>query len=229
LVLDKKIIGKMIDHAVLKPDATDLDVDRECQTALRFDIASVCVKPCHVKLAHGFLKDSDVMVSTVIGFPHGGTTTACKVSEACEAIENGASELDMVINIGKLLSGDYSYVKNDIEAVTKAAHAKNVVLKVIIEAALLDDEKKRIASRLSEEAGADFVKTSTGFNGSGAAPHDIVLIKNTVSPHIRIKASGGIKTLEQAVEFIELGCKRLGTSSTEQILTGLDKGDKSSY
>lgn len=227
--MDKKIIAKMIDHAVLKPDATDLDVERECQTALRFDIASVCVKPCHVKLAYTILKDSDVMVSTVIGFPHGGTTTACKVAEACEAIENGASELDMVINIGKLLSGDYDYVKNDIEAVATAAHTKNAALKVIIEAALLDDERKKIASRLSEEAGADFVKTSTGFNGSGASPEDIVLIKNTVSAHINIKASGGIKTLGQAIGFIELGCNRLGTSSTEQILTGIDKGDKSSY
>ncbi|HEY9060111.1 MAG TPA: deoxyribose-phosphate aldolase [Pseudobacteroides sp.] len=227
--MDKNIIAKMIDHAVLKPDAADLDVERECQIALRLDIASVCVKPCHVKLAYSILKDSDVMVSTVIGFPHGGTTTACKVAEACEAIENGASELDMVINIGKLLSGDYTYVKNDIEAVAKAAHSKNAALKVIIETALLDDERKRISSRLSEEAGADFVKTSTGFNGSGADPDDIVLIKNSVSSNMKIKASGGIKTLDQAVRFIELGCKRLGTSSTEQILTGKHKEDKSSY
>ncbi|KNY27111.1 deoxyribose-phosphate aldolase [Pseudobacteroides cellulosolvens] len=227
--MDNKLIAKTIDHAVLKPDATDADVERECNIALRFDVASVCVKPCHVKLAHSFLKGSDVMVSTVIGFPHGGTTTACKVAEAFEAIEHGALELDMVINIGKLLSGDYIYVKNDIEAVAKAAHSKNVILKVIIETSLLDDENKKIACRLSEEAGSDYVKTSTGFNGSGAAPNDIVLMKNVVGPHIKVKASGGIKTLDQAIGFIELGCHRLGTSSTEQILTGVDKQDKSLY
>jgi len=227
--LDKKIIAKAIDHAVLKPDATDLDVERECSVAVKYDIASVCVKPCHVKLAGMLLKDSDVKVSTVIGFPHGGTTTAAKVAEALDAIENGASELDMVINIGKLLSGDYDYVKNDIEAVAKAAHSKNVILKVIIETALLDDENKKIACKLSEEAGCDYVKTSTGFNGSGATPDDIVLMKNSVGPNIKIKASGGIKTLDQAIKFIELGCHRLGTSSTENILTGGNIADKSSY
>lgn len=200
--MDKKIIAKAIDHAVLKPDATDLDVERECSVAVKYDIASVCVKPCHVKLAGKLLKDSDVKVSTVIGFPHGGTTTAAKVAEALDAIENGASELDMVINIGKLLSGDYDYVKNDIEAVAKAAHSKNVILKVIIETALLDDENKKIACKLSEEAGCDYVKTSTGFNGSGATPDDIVLMKNSVGPNIKIKASGGIKTLDQAIKFI---------------------------
>ena len=191
-------------------------MERECAVALKYDIASVCVKPCHVKLAAKLLKDSSVKVSTVIGFPHGGTTTAAKVAEALDAIENGASELDMVINMGKLLSGDYSYVKEDIEAVAKAAHSKNVILKVIIETALLDDEKKKVACRLSEEAGADYVKTSTGFNGSGATPDDIVLMKNSVGPNVRIKASGGIKTLDQAIKFIELGCHRLGTSSTEK-------------
>ncbi|HOV25117.1 MAG TPA: deoxyribose-phosphate aldolase [Pseudobacteroides sp.] len=227
--MDKKIIAKAIDHAVLKPDATDLDVERECSVAVKYDIASVCVKPCHVKLAGKLLKDSDVKVSTVIGFPHGGTTTAAKVAEALDAIENGASELDMVINIGKLLSGDYDYVKNDIEAVAKAAHSKNVILKVIIETALLDDENKKIACKLSEEAGCDYVKTSTGFNGSGATPDDIVLMKNSVGPNIKIKASGGIKTLDQAIKFIELGCHRLGTSSTENILTGGNIADKSSY
>jgi len=227
--LDKKMIAKTIDHAVLKPDATDLDVERECSVALKYDIASVCVKPCHVKLAGKLLKDSDVMVSTVIGFPHGGTTTAGKVAEALDAMENGASELDMVINIGKLLSGDYNYVKNDIEAVAKVAHSKNVILKVIIETALLDDEKKKIACRLTEEAGGGYVKTSTGFNGSGAAPSDIVLMKNSVGPNVKIKASGGIKTLEQAIKFIELGCHRLGTSSTENILTGGNFADESLY
>ena len=227
--MDKKIIAKTIDHAVLKPEATDLDVERECAVALKYDIASVCVKPCHVKLAAKLLKDSSVKVSTVIGFPHGGTTTAAKVAEALDAIENGASELDMVINMGKLLSGDYSYVKEDIEAVAKAAHSKNVILKVIIETALLDDEKKKVACRLSEEAGADYVKTSTGFNGSGATPDDIVLMKNSVGPNVRIKASGGIKTLDQAIKFIELGCHRLGTSSTENILTGGNIADNGSY
>lgn len=218
--MDKKTIAGMIDHAVLKPEATDMDLERECSIAVKYGVASVCVKPSHVVMAKKLLASSGVAVSTVIGFPHGSTTTGCKVAEALEALENGAVELDMVINIGRLLSGDMDFVREDIKSVVEAAHKRGALLKVIIETSLLSDEMKAYACRLSEEAGADFVKTSTGFNGGGAALADIVIMKNSVSPKVRLKASGGIKSFQQAVEFAEAGCSRLGTSSTEAILQG---------
>jgi len=207
----------MIDHAVLKPDATDSDLERECAIAVKYKVASVCVKPCHVKYAAELLKNASVKVSTVIGFPHGTTTTMCKVAEAREAIENGAVELDMVINIGKLISRDFDYVEKDIKSVVDEAHSKGVIVKVILETALLDDELKEIACKISDKCGADYVKTSTGFNGRGADLADIILMKNSVSERVGIKASGGIKSFEQAVAFAKAGCTRLGTSSTVSI------------
>ena len=217
--MDKKTIASMIDHAVLKPDATDEDIVRECATALKCQVASVCVKPCHVEQAYELLKNSIVKVCTVIGFPHGSTTTGCKVFEAIECIELGAMELDMVINIGKLLSGDFEYVENDIRQVANVVHKKGALLKVIIETSLLSDEMKTTACRLAEKAETDFVKTSTGFNGGGAAIRDIQIMKDSVGPKVRLKASGGIKTFGQAVEFARAGCSRLGTSNTESILS----------
>lgn len=214
----KNIIASAIDHAVLKPEITDFDLEREINIIKKYNIASVCVKPCHVKLTRDILKGSKIPVSTVIGFPHGTTTTKCKVAESIEAMDNGAKELDMVINIGKLISGDYEYVKNDISEVVKCAHERNVIVKVIIETALLNDEQKIQACKIAEEANADFVKTSTGFNGGGASLSDIALMRNAVSSNIKIKASGGIKTLEQAAKFLDAGCSRLGTSSTVAIL-----------
>ena len=171
-------------------------------------------------MATDILKDTYIKVSTVIGFPHGSTTTACKVFEANEAINNGALELDMVLNIGKLLSGDYDYVKYDIEKVALAVHERKALLKVIIETSLLTDEQKIRACTLAKEAGADFLKTSTGFNGSGATLKDISIMKGAGGEDMKIKASGGIKTFEQAVKFIEAGCSRIGTSSTISIAEG---------
>ncbi len=226
--MDKKLVASTIDHAVLKPEATDMDLDRECQLAVKYGVATVCVKPSHVELASKLLSNSDVGVSTVIGFPHGSTTTSCKVQESEEAIMNGAKELDMVINIGKLLSENFDYVKKDIRRIVEVAHKKNVLVKVIIETSLLSDDMKVMACKLSEEAGADFVKTSTGFNGGGATLHDIKLMKGAVSPKIRIKASGGVKNLEQALGFIEAGCSRLGTSGTASIV-GEEEGAEGSY
>ena len=220
--MDMKRIAAAIDHAVLKPEASDKDVEQECMVALRYKVASVCVKPCHVTLAYSFLKDSGIKISTVIGFPHGGTTTGIKVAESIEAILNGAEELDMVINIGKLLSGDYIYIIEDIKAVAEAAHERGALLKVILETSLIGDSVKVEACRLAEAAGADFVKTSTGFAGGGATMNDILLMKSTVGPQMRLKASGGIKNIRQAEEFIEAGCERLGTSATEFILSGKD-------
>lgn len=228
--MDKKLIAAMIDHAVLKPDATDRDLERECGIAIKYGVASVCVKPSHVSLAAKLLKGSSVKVSTVIGFPHGSVTTGCKVFEAREAIENGATELDMVINIGKLLSGDLNYVEKDIRNVVDEAHSKGVIVKVILETALLTDEQKALACKLSDKCRADFVKTSTGFNGKGAVLEDVILMKNSVSDRVGVKASGGIKNFEQAVAFVQAGCTRLGTSSTVEIVEGgtaLDTGDLS--
>jgi deoxyribose-phosphate aldolase len=216
--VDKKTIASMIDHAVLKPDATDSDLERECAVAMKYNVASLCVKPSHVKHAAELLKGSSVKVSTVIGFPHGTTTTRCKVVEAQEAIENGASELDMVINIGRLLSGDFDYVEKDIKSVVDEAHSKGAIVKVILETALLNDEMKAVACKISEKSGADYVKTSTGFNGRGADLADIQIMKNSVSDRVGIKASGGIKNFEQAVAFAKAGCTRLGTSSTVNIM-----------
>jgi deoxyribose-phosphate aldolase len=218
--LKKEYIASLIDHAVLRPEATDTDLERECRIAAKYKVASVCVKPSHIRLATELLQGTGVKVSTVIGFPHGSTTTACKAAEAEEAIDNGASELDMVINIGMLLSNNFDYVRNDIKQVADICHKNGKIIKVIIEAALLNDDIKAIASRLSEECGADYVKTSTGFNGRGATLDDIAVMKASVSSKVKIKASGGIKTLGQAVAYAEAGCSRLGTSSTAQILGG---------
>jgi len=215
--MDKSTVLSMIDHAILKPEATDSDLERECAIAAKYNVASVCVKPSHVKYASELLKDSSVKVSTVIGFPHGTTTTKCKVAEAREAIENGAVELDMVLNIGKLLSRDFDYVEKDIKSVVDEAHFKGVIVKVILETALLDEEMIAAACKIAEKCGADFVKTSTGFNGRGASLADIEIMKKNVSDKVGVKASGGIKNFEQAVAFVEAGCKRLGTSSTANI------------
>lgn len=216
--MDKAKIASMIDHAVLKPEATDSDVERECEISMKYKVASICVKSCHVEFAAKLLQDSTVKVSTVIGFPHGTTTTRCKVAEAQEAIDNGASELDMVINIGKLLSREFDYVEKDIKSVVDQAHSKGAIVKVILETALLDDELKVAACKICDKCGADYVKTSTGFNGRGARLDDIAIMKNSVSDRVGIKASGGIKTFEQAMAFAKAGCTRLGTSSTIDIV-----------
>lgn len=221
-------VAKYIDHAVLKPNHTDDDVRKACEMAKRWNIASVCVKPCHVLLAKKLLEGSDVKVCTVIGFPNGSTTTATKAFETIDAIMNGASEIDMVMNVGKLISGDEHYVLNDIKQVVNICHSENVICKVIIETSLLTDDLMVKACELVKQAGADYVKTSTGFNGGGATLEDIALMKNTVGDQVKIKASGGIKTYEQAVAFIEAGCSRLGTSSTEEILSG-GEGKENDY
>lgn len=221
-------VAKYIDHAVLKPNHTDDDVRKACEMAKRWNIASVCVKPCHVLLAKKLLEGSDVKVCTVIGFPNGSTTTVTKAFETIDAIMDGASEIDMVMNVGKLISGDEHYVLNDIKQVVNTCHSENVICKVIIETSLLTDDLMVKACELVKQAGADYVKTSTGFNGGGATLEDIALMKNTVGDQVKIKASGGIKTYEQAVAFIEAGCSRFGTSSTEEILSG-GEGKENDY
>lgn len=215
-------LAKTIDHSLLRPELTEADVISGCELAARYHVASVCVKPCHVRLAARQLAGSDVAVGTVIGFPHGSSTTAVKAFEARQALEDGAAELDMVINIGELRSGQYDYVRDDIRAVVEAAQGKALV-KVILENAYLTDEQKVKACQLVEEAGGDFVKTSTGFAPSGATLEDLRLMRRSVSPKIQVKAAGGVRTLDALLEVIDTGTTRVGATATATILDDFKK------
>lgn len=217
--MDKKQLAKMIDHTILKPEATKKEIEKLCNEALEYNFASVCVNPTRVKEVYEILKDSDVKVCTVIGFPLGATTTNVKVFETKDAIENGATEVDMVINIGRLKEKDYDFVKEDIKGVVDAAKGK-ALTKVIIETCLLTDEEKVVACKLAKEAGADFVKTSTGFSTGGALKEDIKLMRETVGPELGVKASGGVRTLEDAEAMIENGATRIGASASIKICEG---------
>lgn len=205
-------LAKMMDHTVLKPETTRETVERFCYEAKQYGFASVCINPCHVGFAYQLLKDTDVKVCTVIGFPLGASTTEVKAFETKNAIDNGAQEIDMVINIGALKDRRYDYVLEDIGAVVKAAGNKACV-KVIIEASSLTDEEKVIACELSVKAGADFVKTSTGFGSGGATLEDVALMKKTVGDKALVKASTGVKTKVFALKLAEAGASRFGTSS----------------
>lgn len=211
-------LAKSIDHSLLRPELTDAEVRQGIELALRWHVASVTVKPYHVELASRMLKGSDVKVGTVVGFPHGSQTTRAKAFEAREAVEAGAEELDMVLNIGKLRSGDDRYVRDDIAAVVEAA-GPGVVVKVILENAYLDDDQKRRGCTLAEAAGAAFVKTSTGFAPSGATVEDIRLMKAVVGPRVQVKAAHGVRTLDAALAVLEAGASRIGATATERILT----------
>lgn len=215
--MNKEKIASLVDHSVLHPVSTGRDVEIGCEVAKKCHVAAACVKPSYVGLASRLLAGTGIKTCTVIGFPHGASTTESKVFETVNAIENGATEIDMVINIGKLLSGDEEYVYQDIKAVTDEAHKRNAIVKVIIETCYLTNEQKITACRLVKKAGADFVKTSTGFGTRGAEVEDIKLIRQTVGDTLGVKASGGIKTLEQAVALVEAGATRLGMSCTEQL------------
>ncbi|PWG00786.1 deoxyribose-phosphate aldolase [Levilactobacillus bambusae] len=211
-------LNKYIDHTILNPDATEADVDKIISEAKQYDFASVCVNPYWVARSHEKLADSDVEVCTVIGFPLGATTTASKVFEAQDAIQNGADELDMVLNIGELKAGHDEAVYDDIKAVTETGHAANKLVKVILETSFLSDEEIVRASELTEKAGADFVKTSTGFSSAGAKVHDVALMRGTVGDRLGVKASGGIHTKEEALALIDAGATRLGASAGVKIM-----------
>jgi len=211
-------IAKMIDHSLLRPELTEDDIRKGCEIAVKYDVATVCCRPCEVALVAKLLAGSDVKTTTVIGFPHGYNTTGTKKFEAGQAIKDGAAELDMVLNIGRLLSGDYDYVKKDIEAVVEVAHGHNVPVKVIFENYYLTDEQKIKACRLAEEAGADFVKTSTGFAGGGATLEDLRLMRDNVSGKVQVKAAGGVRDLDAALKVREIGCTRFGATRTETIM-----------
>jgi deoxyribose-phosphate aldolase len=211
-------VAKTIDHSILKPDFTRADVIAGAELAKRYQTASYCIRPMDVTLAAEILAGSGVNVCTVIGFPHGSSTTKTKAFESKDAIANGATELDMVLNISALLSGDYEYVENDIRAVVEAAEGKASV-KVIFETAYLNDELIIKACELTELAGADYVKTSTGFAHEGATTHNVALMKKTVGDRLKVKSSGGVRTLDQLIDYMDLGVTRSGCSATEQVLT----------
>lgn len=217
--MDKQQLASMIDHTILKADATRESVEKICKEALEYKFASVCINPANIELAAEMLKGSEVKVCTVIGFPLGANTSEVKAFETKDAIAKGADEVDMVINIGRLKDKDYEYVKNDIKAVVEAAKGK-ALTKVIIETCLLTDEEKVKACELSKEAGADFVKTSTGFSTGGATPEDIKLMGETVGPDMGVKASGGVRSFEDAKAVIENGATRIGASSSITICEG---------
>ena len=212
-------LNRMIDHTILKPEATEAAVQKIIDEAKEYNFFSVCINPCWVAFASEQLADTDVAVCTVIGFPLGANTPEVKAYEAADAIKNGANEVDMVINIGALKSQQYDYVRQDIQGVVDAAKGKALV-KVIIETALLTDEEKVKACELAKEAGADFVKTSTGFSTGGAKVADIRLMRETVGPDMGVKASGGVHNAEEALAMIEAGATRIGASTAVAIVSG---------
>jgi deoxyribose-phosphate aldolase len=215
-------VSHMIDHTLLKPDATQDQVAQLCYEARKHSFASVCVNPSYVKLCADLLKDSGVLVCTVIGFPLGATSTEAKAFEAQKALRDGAMEVDMVINVGALKSRDYELVERDIAAVARAVHAGGAILKVIIEAALLSDEEKVAACQLAKVARADFVKTSTGFGPGGATAEDVALMRRVVGLGMGVKASGGIRTYEDAKKMIAAGASRIGASASVRIAQEAD-------
>jgi len=213
-----KSLAAMIDHTLLKPEATYAQIAQLCQEARDYGFAAVCVNPIHVGRCAELLQNSAVRVCTVIGFPLGATPTDVKVYETQQALNDGAAEIDMVINIGALKSKDNDAVARDVNAVVQTAHAAGALVKVIIEAALLTDEEKTVACQLCRDAGADFVKTSTGFGPAGATVHDVALMRRVVGPTMGIKAAGGIRTLQDADNLIAAGATRLGASAGVKIM-----------
>jgi deoxyribose-phosphate aldolase len=217
-ILTERQIAKTIDHSLLRPELDDTFVEAGCRLAAEYDVASVCVRPVDVRRAVAILDGTDVKVGTVIGFPHGSSTTAVKVFEAHQALGDGAVELDMVIAIGALKSGRDRDVQADIAAVVEAAHAGGAIVKVIFENHYLTPDEIVRACHLAEAAGAEFVKTSTGFAASGATHEDLALMRRSVSDHIQVKAAGGVRTLDALIEVMNLGVTRIGATATKTII-----------
>jgi len=211
-------IAKMIDHSLLNPGLTDEELESGCRLARQYDVASACVKPYFLKRCAELLAGSSVAPSTVLGFPHGGNTTAVKVAEAEAALRDGGIELDMVVNIGKVLSEDWDYVRHDIRAVVNVTHAGGGIVKVIFENCYLQDSHKIRLCELCAEVGADFVKTSTGYGTGGATIADLKLMRKHSPPHSRVKAAGGIRTLDALLEVREIGVSRSGATRTAEML-----------
>jgi deoxyribose-phosphate aldolase len=214
-------IAKRIDHSLLAPTLTDAELDAGCRLAVEYGVASVCIKPFAVPRAAEILRGSGVAVGTTIGFPHGGHATAVKVFESRRAIDDGATELDMVINIGQAIGGAWDAVRDDIAAVTDEAHRGGAIVKVIFENCYLTDDQKARLCRICGEVGADYVKTSTGYGTGGATREDLILMRRAAPPHVKLKAAGGCRDLDTAIAFAELGCDRIGASKTAEILDAL--------
>ena len=217
-----KQVAQTIDHAVLKPENTDADLQQNAKICIEKGVFSMCVKPCDIKAAKELLRKSDLKVSCVLSFPHGADATPVKVFQAQQAIEDGTDEIDMVMNIGKFLSGDWEYVVNDIKAVVDVAHQHGVLVKVIQESGYLTLAQVAKACELSYDAGADFVKTSTGFGPGKATPEIVEVMVKTVGDRMLVKPSGGIRTWNDAVAFLDQGADRLGVGSTEAVLNGAE-------
>lgn len=217
---NKARVAKTIDHAALRPDMTAEEVKAACDVGIKNKVASVCVRPSDAAAVNEQLKGTGVDLSVVIGFPHGSNLAEVKALEAQKAIDDGAKELDMVMNIGQFLSGNFDYVQKDIEAVVNESKPRNVLVKVILETCYLTPEQIKKACELSRDAGADYVKTSTGFGTGPATPEAIAIMKETVGQVMALKASGGIKNYDDAKGYLEQGCKRLGASATDEILGG---------
>ena len=223
MALTPKDIAGMLDHSTLQPWLTEAEIRRGCEVALKYGTASVCARPCDVPILAEMLKGSPVKVCTVIGFPHGAHETAVKLTEAALALKEGCQELDMVINIGKLKSGRTDYVESEIRQIAELAHREGALLKVILETCYLTEEEKELACRLSERAGADFVKTSTGYGSAGCTLEDLRLMRRCVSERVRVKGSGGIRDLDTVLAAREAGASRCGVSATEKIMEEAEK------
>ena len=211
-------IAKMIDHSLLQPTLTDAELEAGCRLARDFEVASICIKPYGVKLATKVLAGSTVAVGTTIGFPQGGHVTAVKVAEAERAIDDGARELDMVVNIGKVLSLDWRFVGDDIAGVVEAAHRRGAIVKVIFENCFLQNEHKEQLCRICGEVRADFVKTSTGYGATGAKEEDLRLMRRCSPPHVQVKAAGGVRGFESVLLMRAIGVTRIGATATKAIL-----------
>lgn len=211
-------IAKMIDHSLLNPTLTDAQLEEGCRLALQYDVASVCIMPYYLRRCAEILQGSDVKASTTVGFPHGGHATAVKVAEAEQALRDGGEELDMVVNISKVLSGDWDYVRRDIKAVLDAVHEAGKKLKVIFENCYLSDEHKIRLCEICGELGADWVKTSTGYGSGGATNEDLILMRRHSPPWVQIKAAGGVRDLDRLLEVRALGVTRVGATRTAEIL-----------
>lgn len=212
-MLTSRDIAKMLDHSTLQPFLTEKDIRHGCEVAIKYGTATVCARPQDMEIVVPMLNGTGVLPCTVIGFPHGAHTMEIKAMEAARALEDGCRELDMVINIGRMLGGDYDYVEREIKALAELCHDQEAILKVIIETCYLSDEQKVKACQLSESAGADFVKTSTGFSTHGATEADVKLMRDTVGADIGVKAAGGIRTYADAMKMIAAGANRLGASA----------------
>ncbi len=211
-------IAKMIDHSLLNPAMTDEQLESGCRLALTYDVASVCIKPYYLRRCSELLAGSAVAPSTVIGFPHGGHTTAIKLAEARAALADGGKELDVVVNIGKVLSGDWGYVEQDLRAVVDCTHEGGALVKVIFENCYLDDDMKIRLCKMCGELGADWVKTSTGYGSGGATTEDLILMRKHAPPEVQVKAAGGVRTLDRLLEVRAIGVTRAGATATVAIL-----------